>query len=567
METPREHILPDWKPTTPEETAAVRIISILRAGGAEAYIAGGYVRDAVRSHISKNESAPSSFNPHDVDIAVNLPYENVRTILGEHGFIFVETGKNFTVLNVIVQDDNKKVAIEVAQFRTDGSYGPDKKPQEVHFTPNIREDAARRDFTINGLYFDPTKKKIVDYVGGIDDLESNVLRPIGDPYQRLVAEDPIRMLRYVRFRSKFGMKFSPAVQDVIEENSGVLTTIPPERIKGETGELDKILTLRRSAFAVADLERLGILEKILPEVSALKTVDHTPPNESAQNHTEGDVLRHTLEVLRATDHPAFREAVQKILSLPPEFDPDTISEAFYKRYGSAWAWAALLHDTGKKETQTLTSKDGRTRYQFIDHEKKSADYVRAVAQRLKFSNEETAKILFLVENHMRAHTLIGPHAMRISKRNTLLRHAYAEELLFLKLADDMGTFAPNRPIEKKIDEFHLLWSMLQKIRTDDAARNESPLMRNSTKRIYEIFVGKSPDGKKGAWIIGLVKDILTQLIDEGICSAETVDTALMEIKGALDVAGIEYQIAEGWNIREKKQSAHEVLMRHFKLSE
>ena len=231
-------------------------------------------------------------------------------------------------------------------------------------------DVTRRDFTVNGLLFDPAERTVVDCVGGLDDLRAGVLRTIGDPVVRF-GEDHLRILRLVRFAAKLGFTVDPASAEAAAASAGKLRLIAAERIRAE---LEKILTGPRPAEGFEMLAELGILRVVLPEVDAMRGVE-----QPKQYHPEGDVFVHTMLLLR---HAAWRT-------------PDLM-------------WAALLHDVGKPVT--LTFKDGVPH--FYGHEALGADMAAGILARLRLPSASIDAIAAAIRHHMR---FASVHAMKKAK--------------------------------------------------------------------------------------------------------------------------------------------------------
>src|SRR6478752_3495343 len=194
------------------EQTARDLVRKLRAAGHVAYYAGGCVRDLL-----------SGTPPKDVDIATDARPEVVQKLFPRTYAV----GAHFGVIVVL----ENGFQFEVATFRSDGAYLDGRRPVEVHFA-SAEEDAARRDFTINGMFFDPEKNEVIDFVGGRADLERKLIRAIGDPAQRF-AEDRLRMLRAIRFATALGFEIDPATWDAIVENADAITQISAERIREE----------------------------------------------------------------------------------------------------------------------------------------------------------------------------------------------------------------------------------------------------------------------------------------------------------------------------------------------
>lgn len=224
---------------------AIEIIKKLTKAGYTAYFAGGWVRDYVMDH-------PSS----DIDIATDAPPDVIldlfpRTIL---------VGLAFGVV-IVVHEGHQ---FEVSTFRKDLRYEGGRRPAEIEFS-DAREDALRRDFTINGMFFDPIEEKIIDYVGGIDDIKKGLIRTIGDADERFI-EDRLRMIRAVRFAARFNFNIDLRTQEAIKENADTL--FPPVAMERVWQEFVKMSAYPRFDHALIELHRLGLLPIIFPALAS-----------------------------------------------------------------------------------------------------------------------------------------------------------------------------------------------------------------------------------------------------------------------------------------------------------
>lgn len=344
--------------------AALHVVETLRERGFAAYFAGGCVRDLLLGIV-----------PKDYDVATSARPEQV--LLG-----FVRTfgvGANFGVVIVCTANKDRgcDVMTEVATFRSEGVYTDGRRPDAVTYSDTPQDDVVRRDFTVNGMLLDPVgldaaqitaeqlTPRVLDFVGGREDLEAKVLRAIGDPRLRF-AEDKLRMLRAVRFAARFGFAIEPATMQAMQAEAATIGQVSNERVRDE---LTKMLTEGRAKRAFELLDDSGLLEHVLPEVAAMKGVQQPP-----EWHPEGDVWVHTLLLLDKLEPGA----------------------------KATLAWSALLHDVGKPPTYRAPQPDdARPRIRFNGHAEVGATMARAVLNRLRFSNEETAQIVALVANHMR----------------------------------------------------------------------------------------------------------------------------------------------------------------------
>src|SRR6201981_759792 len=351
---------------SPMEKTAREIAKQLRERGQIAYFAGGSVRDMVRGLPAK-----------DFDIATDAPPNVVQKIF-PHTFA---VGAHFGVVVVVENGFN----FEVATFRSDGAYLDHRHPVEVRFS-SPKEDAKRRDFTINGMFFDPEKNEVIDFVGGRADLEAKLVRAIGDPAARF-AEDRLRRLRAGRFRAGRDYKIDNRTWDALVANAASINEISAERIRDE---LLKIFLSSNRVRGWDLLDASGLMRAILPELDAMKGV-----LQPEQFHPEGDVFVHT----------------RLMLSLLPE------------NVSVPLVLAVLFHDVAKPVTATV-DKTGRIR--FNEHDRIGAEMTEAIMRRLRFSGAEIEAAVEMVRQHM---VFKDAPKMRIAKlKRFMARPTFDEEL-------------------------------------------------------------------------------------------------------------------------------------------
>ena len=262
--------------------AFCRVHRRLVEAGEEALLAGGAVRDLLLGR-----------TPSDFDLATSATPERVAELFSRT----VMVGAQFGVVRVI--DGEAESEVEVATFRADLSYRDGRHPEGVRYT-DAREDAIRRDFTINGLFFDPSTSEVIDYVGGIEDLAQGRLRAIGDPRTRF-EEDRLRLLRAVRFSVALGLPIESRTWDAVLEFAPSIVKVSAERIRDE---IEKMLIHPRREYAYHLLSDSGLMGAILPEVESMRGVEQPPAY-----HPEGDVHVHTGLVLsHLTPQPLFQES-------------------------------------------------------------------------------------------------------------------------------------------------------------------------------------------------------------------------------------------------------------------
>lgn len=331
---------------------AVDLLSTIRRAGFTAYLAGGCVRDRMLGR-----------TPKDYDIATDARPEQVEALFPKT----VAIGKAFGVIAVIADGQQT----EVTTFRAEAGYQDGRHPQSVHFC-GAEEDARRRDFTINGMFYDPVDDRVIDYVDGLADLRQRILRAIGAPEQRF-AEDHLRMLRAVRFAHTLGFSIEPQTRDAISRRATDLSRISMERIENE---FSRILTEGiRPGDALRELVDLHLIEHMIPEI--LPMIGQEQP---VQFHPEGDVFEHTVRMLNLMNEPS------------PDALQDT-SPGFKKRL----AYTLLLHDVGKPPT-AFHAED---RIRFHGHERKGAEMAEAILRRLRLPIREIRQIVTAIDGHMR----------------------------------------------------------------------------------------------------------------------------------------------------------------------
>jgi len=320
---------------------ALEVVNALREKGHLAFFAGGCVRDFILGVDSK-----------DMDIATSALPSEILNIFPKCRKI----GESFGIINVV----NNNIDYEVATFREEDSYRDGRHPERINYTKTPRVDAARRDFTINAMFYDPFSEMILDYFDGIKDLEKGCLRTVGNPTRRF-NEDYLRILRAVRFAIRFELDIQSDTYLAIKNSVRGLHKLSSERIRDE---LNKILTGKNPSAAIDLLFSLNILNEILPELSNMAGVE-----QSQEYHPEGDVFVHTKLMLRHMVFPTVE-----------------------------LAWSVLLHDTGKVETFHL---DENNIPHFYNHETLSAEIGDKILTRLKFSNNQKKTICTAVRNHMK----------------------------------------------------------------------------------------------------------------------------------------------------------------------
>jgi poly(A) polymerase len=365
-----------------EREFALDVVRKLQSAGFTALWAGGCVRDELLGLI-----------PDDYDIATNAEPKHLRPLFKHRN----EIGAHFGVVQVIGPrgDHGDWLTVEVATFRQDGPYGDGgRRPDWVKFC-NPAEDAKRRDFTINGMFFDPVKEELIDHVGGRADLHTKVLRAIGDATARF-TEDKLRILRAVRMATRFDLNIDPETLEAAKRMAPEIRVVSAERI---AEELRKLFTYRNRVRGMQLLREFELVEPILPELVPTFTLPQGLPAAPT-----GTLWEHTVKVIAALGEQA---------SFPLVF-------------------GALLHDVGKPRVFGRTAD----RYTFYHHEHVGREMAEKIADRLKLSTAEKTRIMWLVERHQ---YLADAPTMRLSKLKPILVHPGISELLTLHRADAIAS--------------------------------------------------------------------------------------------------------------------------------
>lgn len=375
---------------------ASEIVRRLQAAGFSAFWVGGCVRDFLLGR-----------EPGDYDIATSALPEQIEKLFPHT----VAVGRKFGVMVVIEEQQQ----FQVATFRAEADYRDGRRPETVVFA-DAQADAARRDFTVNGLFFDPIAEQLHDWVGGEADLRAKIIRTIGLPEERF-AEDHLRLLRAVRFAAQLGFEIEPATFAALQANAAKIKLISAERVRDELiklfapppdgnaehrlGQLpeQKQAESVLGAPAARGLELLhasGLLKHILPEIAATVACDQSP-----DFHPEGTVFNHLCLMLS---------------QLPADAHPSL-------------SWAVLLHDVAKPVTASRDPQTGSIH--FYEHEKIGAKMAEEILERLRFPRKQIEEISTAVRYHMQFKD--APHMRKATLRRMLLRDTFPLELALHRL--------------------------------------------------------------------------------------------------------------------------------------
>ena len=353
---------------------AIGVVRRLREQGYEAFFAGGCVRDMLLQK-----------PPQDYDVATNARPEEIQRLFSQT----IPVGAQFGVILVVVDGE----PFEVATFRHDGPYLDGRRPSHVRYG-TLEEDILRRDFTINGMLYDPLGDQVIDLVEGRADLERRLIRAIGEPQARF-EEDRLRMIRAVRFAASLGFSIDALTFKAIQQLAASITTIAWERIGDE---MTRILTEGGARRGFELLDQSGLLQVLLPEMVALKGTPQSP-----DYHPEGDVFAHTMLLLSHLDAPS-----------------ETL------------AYGGLLHDIAKP----VCFRQDAERVTFYGHTEKGAAMAEEILKRLKRSRAVGDRVAYLVRNHLRH---VQAPQMRLSTLKRFLREDGIEELLELTRLDALAS--------------------------------------------------------------------------------------------------------------------------------
>jgi len=343
------------------------IVLKLQQAGFAAYWVGGCVRD----FLLKRE-------PSDYDIATSARPEQIEALFPRT----IAVGRKFGVMVVV----EEKHHFQVATFRAEADYRDGRHPEQVKFA-DAQADAMRRDFTVNGLFYDPVMRQLRDWVGGEKDLRAKRIRTIGSPEERF-AEDHLRLLRAVRFAAQLGFVIEPATFEAIRNLGARIKSVSAERIREE---LMKLFSPPHASSGLRLLDESGLLEHVLPELAATKTCDQSP-----EFHPEGTVFAHLLLMLQ---------------HLPRDADP-------------LLSWAVLLHDIAKPQTASRDPVTGAIH--FYEHERLGADMAEALLERLRFPRKQIDAVVKAVRCHMQFKD--APKMRKATLRRMLMRPTFPLEL-------------------------------------------------------------------------------------------------------------------------------------------
>lgn len=402
---------------------ATRVTRRLQEAGFAAFWVGGCVRDFLLGR-----------EPDDYDIATSALPEDIERLFKRT----IPVGRKFGVLLVVAGEHH----FQVATFRAESGYVDGRHPGRVTFG-SAEADARRRDFTINGLFFDPIQQQLHDWVDGQGDLKAKRIRTIGSPDERF-AEDHLRMLRAARLAAQLGFEIEPKTLAAMKEHGHKLRTTSAERVR------DELIKLFQWPHAWRGLELLresGLLEQVLPEIAATITCEQSP-----DFHPEGTVFQHLVLMLK---------------HLPPQAD-------------AALAWAVLLHDVAKPLTASF--EPASRSIHFYGHERIGADMAEQILERLRFPRKQIEEISKAVRCHMQFKDV--PQMRKSTLRRLLLRPTFPLELELHRL-DCLGSHG-------RLDIYEFLLGQARALEQQPQIR--PPLLRGD----HLLKLGMKPGPAMGA---------------------------------------------------------------------
>lgn len=435
----------------------IKIIKKLEEGGFEAYIVGGCVRDLLMGR-----------EPKDWDITTKARPEEILKIFPEAKY----ENKFGTVLVPIKENGKTKEVVEATTYRSEQGYSDRRHPDKVIFEESLEKDLARRDFTINAMAIrvlavgseitdikkeiEKGKLELVDLFGGEKDIKKKIIRAVGEPVDRF-REDALRMMRAVRLACELDFSLEPKTERAIKKMAGSIKFIANERIRDE---LVKILSSEAPDKGILMLQRCKLLNYIIPELAQTKGVKQN-------RHHIYDVFKHSVLSLKHCPNKDWRVRL-----------------------------AALLHDIGKPKTKKIINGEAT----FYNHELLGAKMARRIMRRLKFANDDIAKVTNLIYNHMFYYNVGEVTAASVRR---LLRKVGPEninDLIDLRVADRLGSGVPKaKPYKLRHLEY-----MIKKVQKDPISVK---MLKINGHDLMDLL-GVKPGPKIGAILDVLLAEVI-----------------------------------------------------------
>ena len=456
-----------------EFSVGMEILDIIENNGHKSFFVGGCVRDLIMG-----------LKPHDIDITTNMPMEEIEKLFDTHN---IGQSKDFGIVVV----NHKGFSFEVAQFRVDSEESNGRHPNEVTLTNSFESDVKRRDFTINALGLNKSGD-VIDFVGGVDDIKKGIIRTVGDPIDRF-TEDHLRMMRAVRFSSRFNFKIEDNTFAAIRMLKDKIDDVSKERIKDELTKMasgDGILFER----GIRLLDKTRILEVILPEVKSLQDVQEDIIfHPEAYKFGDGTSFDHTMEAIKQNTKK------DPMINL-----------------------CVLFHDLGKAQTHKLEfmPKRGKVCHRFTGHGNVGVDIIEELCKRLKFTNHEKSVFQFVSKNHM-----VMFHTRKM-KKSTIVKHGshdlfpILKEVMFCDDSCRIGRF----DIEDWNDKMDMV---------DNLVSEFKQLKSNNTIKIVNGNDVMELTGIKQGKMVGeIIKTVTDRFLDtsEFVCLSKLIKDVANELR-------------------------------------
>lgn len=422
--------------------------------GYELYLVGGSVRDALLHRPT-----------HDLDLATDAQPLVIKRLLAQaRPDSRYDVGEKFGTIGAAFGE----WVVEITTYRSEEYAFASRKPA-VTFGTSLEEDLSRRDFTINAIAQEPATGGMLDPFHGLQDLQRGLIRAVGDPAERF-REDPLRMLRAVRFAAELGFRIDPATREALEAQAGAIEHVSTERI---AAEMTRMLVADQPALGLEVLCDTGLAAYVMPELLPLRS--------TGQDGRHKDVFGHTLKV------------VENVPATP------------------ILRWAALLHDIGKPKTKSV--QDGKVH--FFRHEMVGARMSRKVLRRLRFDRDSSERIQRLVGEHLRPN-LYTPEWTDGAVRRFLRETEGITDDLFALSRADITSYRRSR-VEAGVARVNHLEARCRELQAQqDVAKLQSPLDGNDLMTMF--------DRGPGPWIKP-IKDYLLDLVIEGDLAQDDAETA------------------------------------------
>ena len=428
--------------------------------GYELYLVGGSVRDALLHRPT-----------HDLDLATDAHPPEIKRLLALAGpDSRYDVGEKFGTIGATFGE----WVVEITTYRSEQYAFASRKPA-VTFGTNLEDDLSRRDFTINAIAQEPAAGGMLDPFHGLQDLQRGLIRAVGDPAERF-QEDPLRMLRAVRFAAELDFRIDPATREALQQQAGALEHVSTERI---AAEMTRMLTADQTVVGLEILCGTGLASYVIPELLPLRS--------TGQDGRHKDVFGHTLKV------------VENVPATP------------------VLRWAALLHDIGKPKTKTV--QDGKVH--FFRHEMVGARMARRILRRLRFDRESSERIQRLVAEHLRPN-LYTPEWTDGAVRRFLRETEGVTDDLFALSRADITSYRRSR-VEAGVARVNHLEARCRELQAqEDVAQLRSPLDGNDLMTMFN----RGP----GPWIKPIKDHLLNHVIDGDLAQddKETASTLARE---------------------------------------